>query len=149
MSVSLFKTSLSGYWAQEPQVPRLVAEADVGALPVLVAGTWPSDGWANSCAGWGPWTHIWAGEETEGHLTGTIDPQQMPTHEPGCFRGRVTQAGCGGQGSGPLPSDVHHKYHHTSPRLPGDTLAHTALGTISVHLVAAQSTSVTWPRKHP
>lgn len=62
-----------------------------------------------------------------------LDPQQMPTHGPGCFVGSMTQvdsgpstqAGHGGQGSGPSPSDAHHEYHHMSPLLPTDT--HTQL----------------------
>lgn len=60
-----------------------------GVLPVLAAGTWSSDAQANSCAGWGQWTHMFGqekmsisppgrGEEIERPLSfRALDRQQM------------------------------------------------------------------------
>lgn len=39
--------------------------------------------------------------------------------------GPPTQAGHGGQGSEPSPSDARHEYHHMIPLLPTDTHTHS------------------------
>lgn len=136
-----------------------------GALPVLAVGTWSSDAQANSCAGWGQWTHMFGqeemgisppdrgGEETE-HPSSVraLDRQQVPPPpEPGCFRGSVAQVASGsctgrergGQGSAPSPSMVTMNIY---TGLPSST--HT-LVTIPVDSGTTQTTSIVWLCDNP
>ena len=88
-------------------------------------------------------TRVWEGdglfipgpgrrEQNPHRLTGA-GPAANAHPEPGCFVGSMTradpgpptQAGRGGQGSRPSPSDARHEYHHTSPLLPTDTHIHS------------------------
>ena len=88
-------------------------------------------------------TRVWQGDglfiprpgrrEQNPHCLTGAGPTANAHPEPGCFVGSTTradpgpptQAGPGGQGSGPSPSDARHEYHHTSPLLPTDTHIHS------------------------
>lgn len=135
-----------------------------GALPVLAVGTWSSDAQANSCAGWGQWTHMFGqeemlisppdrGREETEHPSSVraLDRQQVPPRSQG-----VSEAAWPRWHRGPAQAEsVEGRVLHL-PRamvtmniytgLPSST--HT-LVTIPVDSGSTQTTSIAWLCDNP